>query len=159
MKLNLNKNIFDYIVFLKLFDGILGVLAGLTVYFVKKESVLKFVYWLFQHELTEDPNDFFINKFFSWLNILSLSTQNFIAIYLFINGLLKIFLMSMLLKNKPWAYPVTGYLMVFMVGYQIFRIFHSHSLVLVGLTILDIIIIYLIFDKYNKFLDGREGIS
>ncbi len=152
MKQDLNNTIFNYTVLLKLFDGILGTLAGITVYFVKKDRVINLIYWLFQHELTEDPTDFFINKVFSWLNILSLSTQTFIAFYLFINGILKIFLMIMLLRNKLWAYPVTGYALIFMVIYQIFRIFYSYSWLLICLTLIDLVIIYLIFDKYKKLL-------
>ncbi len=154
---NLKNKIFNYAILVKLLDGILGSLAGITVYFVNKESVTNFIYWLFQHELTEDPADFLINKVFAWLNILSLSTQTFIAVYLLFNGVLKIFLMTMLLKNKLWAYPVTGYLMIFMVVYQIYRIFYSHSWVLIVLTIVDMIIIYLIFNQHKKKL-SKQGV-
>ncbi len=104
---------------------------------------------LTQEELTEDPNDFVATFLVQSANQLSISSELFAAAYLLSHGIIKLFLVSALLRNKLWAYPWSlGVLGVFIL-YQLYRFAHTHSSWLIALSIFDILVIYLIGKEYR----------
>lgn len=146
------KNIFNVAIKIKLIDGFLGILAGVITYYIDVERVNRFIHYIFIHELTEDPQDFLLNRVFVFLKDLDISTQIFIAWYLFINGVLKVFLVTGLLKKRLWAYPIAASVFTLLVVYEIFRIFYTHSIVLFFIIIIDIFLIYFITQEYRTLI-------
>src|SRR5437016_4851467 len=88
---------------LKGLNGLLEVVAGILLFFTAHATDL--VSQLVQGELIEDPTDFLAAKISSLLPYVSVHSQLFAAYYLFGHGVVKIFLVWGLLKNKLWAYP------------------------------------------------------
>jgi len=125
---------------LEIFGGILflfsGTLSGILVFLVKKE-------------LIEDPTDFFANHLATLVPFLSVHTQVFASFYLLLHGIIKIFLVVNLFRNKLWAYPVTiGFLGLFVV-YQTYYTIYGHSIFFTLLTLFDFMLMYLTWHEYN----------
>ena len=105
---------------------------------------------LSQHELIEDPRDKIANWFIGLAGHFSVSTQAFIAIYILIHGIVKIFLSISLWKDKKWAYPIAIVMLGLLALYQIYRITHTHSIILGILTVIDFGVIWIIWKEWKK---------
>ena len=101
-------------------------------------------------EHTEDPTDMFLNFFSSLLDHFPYSISYFLVFYLIFWGIIDIVLSISLLKHKLWAFPVTLYLIAVFVVYEIYRFFHTHSLLLLWIILVDIVLMILIRNEYKK---------
>jgi uncharacterized membrane protein len=79
-------------------------------------------------------------------------TQLFVAIYLLFHGVMNLFLSYNLYKNHLWAYPFSMVFTSTFFVYQVYRLAHTHSLVLLMVSILDIIFIILTWHEYKHQL-------
>lgn len=149
--------LFRISILIKGIDGILEFIGSLVLFFVSSSLITNFVETIFQHELTQDPTDIIANYLINTSLNLSLSTQLFAAIYLFIHGIIKVGLVSSLWYNKLWAYPLSGFILVVFVIYQVFRLINHYSLILLLLTIIDLIIIILLRFEYKRLLRNRAA--
>lgn len=77
------------------------------------------------------------------------STRIFAGVYLLTHGLLNIFLAYNLYKNRLWAYPFAMAVVSLFVIYQVYRFLHTHSLILLCLTMFDIAFIVLTWHEYQ----------
>jgi uncharacterized membrane protein len=69
---------------------------------------------------------------------------------LLLHGVVKIVLVAALLKDKIWAYPwMLAFLLVFIV-YQTYRMTFAFSIGLLGLTIFDLVVVWLTYREYGK---------
>jgi uncharacterized membrane protein len=59
---------------------------------------------MFQHELSEDPNDFFARHVLHVTANLH-ATRTFGAVYLLAHGVAKLVMVAGLWKHQRWAYP------------------------------------------------------
>lgn len=132
-------------------------LSGLALWLVGSDTISNFVKKLAQHELVEDPHDFIASHLLSWAQTFSVDTQHFYAFYLFAHGIIKLFLMIEVLRNRLWAYPAAIIVMSLFIAYQIYRISYSHSLGLIALTIFDIIVTALIWYEYHLIRKNRTA--
>jgi len=115
-------------------------------------SLITFIFQLLNNELIDDPNDFFATHAHSLLSTsaLSHSAQIFGALYLISHGVVKLFLIAGLLRNKLWAYPASLAVFSLFIFYQLVRFTRTHSVWLLVLTLLDIIIMWLIWHEYTQ---------
>lgn len=72
-----------------------------------------------------------------------------IAFYLISRGLIKLLLIIALLRNKLWAYPSSLVVLGGFVVYQLYEFFLTHSVLLVGLSIFDLVVMYFIWQEYR----------
>jgi len=142
--------LFRVSIFIKGIDGILEFIGSLILFFVSSSLITNFVETIFQHELTQDPTDLIANYLINTSLNISLSTQLFAAIYLFIHGVTKIGIVLSLWYNKLRSYPLAGFILFLFVVYQIFRLIKTPSLILLFLTIIDIIILLLLGFEYKR---------
>ena len=139
--------IFQVGIFLKAFNGLWEILAGVLILFTGK--IASFVAPLVDNELLEDPNDYIANHIQPLLSFFVGNIKAFAVVYLIGHGLINIFLFIFILKNKLWAYKASiGFMSLFII-YQLYKITFSHSIWLSLLTIFDIFMIYLIWHEYN----------
>jgi uncharacterized membrane protein len=62
-------------------------------------------------------------------------------------------LVAGLLRNRLWAYPASIGVFTIFIIYQLFRyFFRTHSPLLLGITVVDIIVIWLIYHEYRQVL-------
>ncbi len=77
------------------------------------------------------------------------STRTFVGIYLLFHGLMNAFLAYHLYKKHLWAYPVMIMFITTFLFYQIYRLVHTQSLVLLLVTLFDIGFIFLTWNEYQ----------
>jgi len=135
-------------VFLKGAHAVIEIALGTLFLFTN--TVTSIVVFLTQQELLEDPNDFLALRIDKFIPYLSPHTQSFFAFYLLSHGLVKIFLVWGLLKNKLWAYPASIIFLVLFIIYQLVRYTSTHSVFLILLTIFDIFVIWLVVHEYKR---------
>jgi uncharacterized membrane protein len=143
---------FEVGIILKGLDGVLEVTGGLLLLVVSPETINRVVTSLTQHELSEDPHDLLATHLLRTAHGLTGSAVLFGAVYLLAHGVVKVILVTALLKNQRWAYPwMIAFLGVFIV-YQLYRLSFQLSLGLTALTIFDAIIAWLTYREYRKQL-------
>lgn len=150
MKLRLIDKIFEWGILIKSLFGFLEVLSGTALAISGRKSLKNLIIALTRGEIAEDPKDLIANFLIRTSQNLSLNSHIFIVAYLIFHGLVDIFLAIALLKNKLWAYPwaVTGFSLFII--YQIYRYCHTHSLILLFITIFDILIVLVILLEYKN---------
>ena len=141
---------FEVGIILKGLDGVLEVIGGLLLLVVSPATIDRVVTSLTQHELSEDPHDVLATHLLRTAH--GLTAVLFGAVYLLAHGLVKVILVTALLKNQLWAYPWTiAFLGVFII-YQLYRLSFQPSVGLTALTIFDAVIAWLIYREYRKQL-------
>jgi uncharacterized membrane protein len=143
------RQLFYVGLFFKGLDGVLECAGGIVLAFISTNAIVTLSNQLTQSELIEDPHDFIATYLVHFASTFSVSSQHFFAFYLFIHGAIKVGLVAGLLLDKLWAYPVALVLMGLFDAYQLYRISYTHSLGLAVLTVLDVIIIVLIWHEWG----------
>jgi uncharacterized membrane protein len=141
-------------VLIKGIDGTLEMIAGIALLFITPESLRNLVGWLTQGELQEDPTDFVANHLVEFFHQLSISTKHFASAYLLVYGITKMGLAVGLLRGKLWSYPTALVVLVIFLCYQMYRFSHNHSIGLGLISVLDLVVIVLIWRDY-KYMKAR----
>ena len=133
--------------------ALLEIFGGAALLAIAPATLTRFITLLTQSELLEDPRDYVANTLVHFSNQISLSTTTFVGLYLLLNGIIKVFLVWALLKNKIWAYPVSFVILGLFIIYQLYRLSFAFSLGLSFLVVFDAIVIWLIWKEYKNKLD------
>ncbi|MFZ2803771.1 MAG: DUF2127 domain-containing protein [Patescibacteria group bacterium] len=151
--------VFDISLALKGIFAALEVFAGIFAYFVSQELLLRIVVVVTHGELVEDPRDLIANFLLHAAQNLSISTQYFTALYLLAHGIIKLFLISGLLRKKLWYYPTALIVFGMFIAYQLYQFSFTHSIWYALITVLDVVVIWLTWHEYNylrKRLSGKK---
>jgi uncharacterized membrane protein len=143
---------FEVGVLLKLIFGFLETVAGIILAFSGKLMINNFIINLAQQEVSEDPKDIFVNYLLKVSSNFFSDVHMFAIVYLIFHGVVNIFLGYFLLKEKIWAYPTAICLFFPFLVYQVYRYFHTHSLLLIFLSIFDACVMWVIYLEYQKKL-------
>jgi len=140
--------------------GSLRLILGFILLRLIGTPLSEIFYKVMSHELIEDPTDLLVQTASPLLQHLSFTVTYFIAAYLIFWGVIDILLSINLLKHKVWVFPISIYLIVIFVIYEIYRFSYTHSLVLASIIIIDIVLVWLIRKEYNKLksLFRKSGI-
>lgn len=141
---------FEIGILIKAIDGILEIIGGILLIFLSPHKLNNLVTWLTQHELSEDPRDVIANFMIKLGSKFTISTQYFGVFYLTSHGIIKLILIILLMKKKPWAYPLTIVSLLLFIFYQIYRFTLKPSSGLIILTIFDIAMIILTSIEYRR---------
>ncbi|WP_431220054.1 DUF2127 domain-containing protein [Leifsonia xyli] len=134
---------------LKALDGVVELIGGIALLLVTPEQINAVVRSLTRHELTEDPHDPVANWLVHYTGTLGVGATIFGAVYLLVHGVVKVFLVVAVLRNKLWAYPwLIGFLVAF-IGYQAYELVVNFSWGLLLLTAFDIFIVVLTVREYR----------
>jgi uncharacterized membrane protein len=135
---------------LKAADGVLEIIGGLLLLFITPAEIQQFVRALTAHELSQDPHDFVANHLLHSTVHLTRGTTLFGAVYLLSHGIAKVVLVTLVLRDKLWAYPWTIALLIAFIIYQLYRIVTVHfSIGLLALTIFDSLLVWLTWREYR----------
>ena len=154
--------IFEIGILLKGAHALIECIGGLVLAFISTSAIANLVNALTQDELIEDPNDFVATHLLSLARNFTLSAQHFYAFYLLSHGLIKVFLVVALLRNKLWAYPVSLVVLGLFNVYQLYRFSYTHAFGLIVLTVFDVIVMGLIWHEYRlirRHLTSRQRTS
>jgi uncharacterized membrane protein len=140
--------VFELAILLKGIDGLLETLGGLLILFVPLHSLDSGIRWVLVHELSTESHDLLAHAIKHLLDVLSLSTKLFASLYLICHGLVKIFLVYALWREKLWAFPVALWFIAVFVAYQIYRYTHTHSMALLIFALVDVCVAWFIWREY-----------
>ena len=130
-------------------DGILELIGGVLLLIVSPRQIGDVVRFLTQHELAEDPHNFFANLLVHSAGSLSVSASLFGALYLLVHGLVKVLLVAAVLSGRLWAYPwMIGFLAIF-IAYQCYEMLLHFSIGLLLLTLFDVFIVVITVREYR----------
>ena len=138
--------------------GFMRIGIGMLLIHLVGSSTLDVVTKLARKELIEDPNDA-VMAFITLVSHHAAVITFFVPMYLMFWGTVDIFLSANILREKLWAFPISIYLSIAFVVYEIIRFTHTHSPLLIALIFVDIIFIILITREYKRLLRKRESLQ
>ncbi len=135
---------------IKGFDGLVELLSGIVLLFIKSDWISSFIQMLFRKELIQDPTDAIAIYFVHISHHIPTGTILFISLYLIIRGAIKIGLVLGLWYKKLWVYPVSAVVLLLLIFFQIVSFLNNHSVILAFLTVVDLVIIVLLKFEYRR---------
>lgn len=140
-------------------SGIAEIIVGMFLGSFTLPQIQQTIDFLTEGALNKNPNDVFANFLQKISMQLSWDTQTFATIYLLGHGLVKVLLVTALLRQKLWAYPIAMIVFGLFMLYQVYVYFLNHSIWMVYLTLFDILLIYLTYVEYRvlKSMKKSEG--
>jgi len=141
--------IFQASILLKGAHALVECAGGLALAVTSTDAIRAWVDRFTQEELIQDPHDFVASHLLAWAQGFSVQTQDFYAFYLLSHGIVKLALVTGLLREKLWAYPASLGVLGLFIAYQLYRYSYTHGVGLIVLTVFDLIVIALIWHEYQ----------
>jgi uncharacterized membrane protein len=141
--------LFTVSIWLKGLHSAIEIVGGILIALISTDQVMTIVRTLTAEQLLRNPDDAVANYLIRSASELSIATKSFAAYYLLSHGVVKLFLVVNLLRNKIWAYPASLAVMVLFITYQVYRYTLTHSVALLILTAFDLLVIWLILHEYR----------
>lgn len=141
--------VFDITLILKGIHALIETVGGLLLYAVSAASILNIATFFVRGEIREDPHDVIANYFLHMAETLGGSSKSFAALYLLGHGIINGAIVIALWKEKMWAYPVSLVVLGAFIAYQMYLLTLGFSLWLTVFTILDIVIVFLVWHEYG----------
>ncbi len=145
----LYRRLFDAGVLIKGLDGALEVLGGLVLWLTARPNLIHIVDILTRGELAEDPKDLVATHLRAMAHHLSAGQQHFVSFYLLGHGVIKLVLVTGLLRGWHWSFPAATTALLAFISYQSYRLTQSPSALLLGLTVLDIAVVALVIHEWR----------
>lgn len=147
---SLLDKIFEGGIILKGISGALEFLGGIFLIFVDPASIHRFLAFVTQREIVEDPQDKFANLLLHSTEHFNTGSKTFAIAYLWLHAGVKLIAVIGILRNKLWAYPFSLITLGLLMLYQIYSISVKFSIGMLFLTIFDVFILALIWREYGK---------
>lgn len=123
--------------------------GGVAAFFIRRQLLVGVASAITQGELHEDPHDLIANFLLHSAEHLSISAQKFTAYYLLSHGLVKLWLIVGLLRERLWYYPTALVVFGLFILYQLYRFDSTHSPWLLLITAVDLVVIALTWHEYR----------
>ena len=144
--------LFEFSILIKGISAVVETLGGILLFFVTPASINKFISLFSLDELSDDPSDVFAQFLVHFAHTLSIGSTTFAALYLLSHGIVKLILVVCLFLKKTWAYPASIVVLLIFIAYQVYQYILTPSLLLVALTLVDFVVIALIYNEYRNVL-------
>jgi uncharacterized membrane protein len=144
------RDLFRVGLFLKAAHSLIELASGVALYLVANESILSLTRALTRHELLEDPNDVVATFLLRTAESLSIGRKSAAVIYLLSHGAVELFLVVMVLREKPWAYPLFMIALGWLIAYQTYQLSLGWSPLLMALTAFDLVVLVLTWHEYRQ---------
>jgi uncharacterized membrane protein len=129
-------------------DGCLQITGGVFIMLSSAATLDRIFTAVLGPELYEAPRDIAVNFIANSLAHMDSGTQLYIGLFALAHGAVNVLVVTGLLQEKPWAFPLSGGIIGTFVFYQLFRLTGHYSLLLAILTIIDTVTILLIWNEY-----------
>lgn len=131
-------------------DGLLEVLGAIAVLFITQSSIDRWAGALAHLEVGGGFAHAVASHVVHAAHHLSTGTRRFAVIYLFAHGAIKLVLVAGLLREVRWVFPVALVVLTGFIGYQLYRLSIGVSWLLVALTVIDAIVVALIWHEWRS---------
>lgn len=148
-KARLREFLFRASVLLKGLDALLEIVGSIAAWMVTPSLIVRVIGFLTQDEIREDPHDLVANYLRHAASRFTFSSEHFLAVYLLGHGIVKLFVVFALLKNKLWGFPVALIVFGGFVVYQVYRFTLTGGIGLIALTIVDLIVMWFVWLEYR----------
>jgi uncharacterized membrane protein len=153
MKAKLERKIIDRAfevgVILKTITAIGEIVTSFLAFFLTERFITHIAVFLLQGQLADDPNDPVAHYILRTVYTFSSGPRAFAFFYLFLHGIVKLFLMIGLLRGKIWAYPASIFFIGLFIVYEVFDYVQTGSLLLAGFAVFDLIVLWLVIKEYR----------
>jgi uncharacterized membrane protein len=140
---------FEAGVFLKALNAAWETLSGLFLLLAGHSALERILVFVSGSQLLGDHDDLVFLFVTGQLHQLSVSTHLFVGIYLLFHGIMNGFLAYNLYRDRLWAFPVSiAFISTFFI-YQMYRLEHTHSPILLAVSIFDLFFIILTWREYQ----------
>lgn len=147
---------FEVAILLKGINAVVESLVGVLLWFVRPETMDRWIQVVTRAELAEDPEGLIANLLLRAGERHAADAHHLGAVYLVAHGLVKLVLVFLLWRRKLWAYPLAGGVLVVFVAYQVFAWATTHSVFLIVLSVFDAILVWLIVIERRKLKQERS---
>jgi uncharacterized membrane protein len=137
-------------ILIKGIDGVLELIGGVLVLVINPHTITGITNFLTQDALENNPHNFIAVHIAKTGHHLAAGHNIFAAAFLLTHGLVKVVLVACLLLNKLWAYPWAIVVLGLFLVYQAYLLVTQPTFGMAFLTILDIIIIGLIYREWQQ---------
>lgn len=155
-KAEVREVLFRVSILLKGLNAIFEIAGGIALLFINPRLIIHWVEVLTRGEFANEPHDFVSNYLRHAATHISLGGQHFVVAYLLAHGVVKLFLVIALLKNKLWGYPAAMVVFSGFIVYQIYLLALYGGVGLIALTVFDAVVIFLIWLEYRAVKSHRE---
>ena len=138
--------------------ALLETLSGAALIFLTPERMNTLIGWVSRNELSEDPTDWLMNYLLLFGRTFSVSAQQFSVFYFLSHGLVKLIVLFLLWRRKLWAYPLSIFVFLGFIVYQVVRFTSTHSAMLLVLTVLDAAMIALTILEWQSIRKTRRSL-
>jgi len=144
-------DLFEAGVFLKALNSVWEMFGGIFLLAFARGALPRIVVFFSRSELLGDRDDLLFRSIMMQLNHLSVGgTRTFVGVYLLFHGVMNAFLAYNLYRSRLWAYPVSMAFVSLFLVYQLYRLTHTHSLLLLAISIFDVAFIVLTYHEYRR---------
>lgn len=140
-----------------LIKGVLALsefLSGLVLLFVSPASIHRFLAFITQQSLSEDPHDKLAHFILHSADSLNVTNKGFLVAYLWILASVKLIAVIGILKNILWVYPFALVTLGLLLALQIYTLTVRVSIGLSLLTVFDMFVLAMIWREYSKAKSG-----
>jgi uncharacterized membrane protein len=141
--------VFEAGLLIKGIDGAIEFLGGLVLFFVSPTSIHRFLAFITQQELTENPHDKLAHFILHSADSLNTTNKIYLILFLWLHAAVKLISVIGILRNIHWAYPFALIGLGLLTLYQLYSIYERTSLGLILLTAFDIFILGMIWREYG----------
>jgi uncharacterized membrane protein len=143
------ERLFRVAVAIKGIDGLTELVAAIVLLIVPTAFVQSVVEGVLARDLLGPPDGSLARHFVAGTAEFASGNRTFAVVYLGLHGILKLAMVVALLRKWVRAYPVVVAVLVVFVAYELYRAFHTGSIVLPVLAAIDIAIIVLVIREYR----------
>jgi uncharacterized membrane protein len=130
-------------------------IAGLMVAFIPKSLVLAVANVVTEGELSNDPDDPVASTIRDAAHSFSIHSHVLLSLYLFLHGIVKLVLVSMIFMHKKGAYPLFMVALILFSSYEAFRGVVRTDYLLIAFSIFDFSLFLITAYQYRKVLKGE----
>ena len=142
-------NLFKISIFVKGISAIGEILAGIFLWFANKAFLVTYFLNFFQNDLSDNPRDHVANFIVNSAASFAVSSQYVLSSYLFLRGLIKLFLIINLFRKKLWAYPASIVVFLAFIVYELYQFYEFGSPLVLAFALLDALIVLLAGHEYG----------
>lgn len=151
------ERLFRLALLLKGLDGAIELIGAIVLLLVPGSAVHQLVAEIVSRDLLGPPDGFLARHLVAGTAEFASGNRTFVVVYLGLHGVVKLALVAALLRRWLPAYPVAAVVLGIFVAYELYRAFHTGSVVLPLLAVLDILIIVMVVREYRLLRQVRSG--
>ena len=143
------ERLFRIAILVKGIDGAAELIGSIVLLLVPTVAVQGIIHEVLARDLLGPTDGTLARHFVAGTAEFASGNRTFAVVYLGLHGIVKIALVIALLRKWLPAYPVVVLVLMLFVAYELVRAFHTGSIVLPILAVVDIAIIVMIIREYR----------